>query len=408
MPAPSESSSRFPLVSDPNKTADQNDKFTTPAPEGEVIELPEVKVTAKADPTDYGGGGDAPVERPPQQAEQLQYKEGAYQYLRKIDLTLYASTEKGASKEGGLSLSLFRVDFRLTKATNQSPNFLDLKVYNLAPASVKKIRQFGRVQLSAGYRDNFGMIFDGRVVMYITGKDNPVDSTLNIIAGDQDEYLNNSMSSLTFPPGTKPEDQVKTALRESGQAIGEINLGSNNQPTLRSSSYLGDTQRFIRHHMNATGSDFYIDDGRAYAISRDGYRASEIVKLTPTTGLVGFPRVTPSGIECMCLLNPKLRIGGRVKIELTNADGSPAIMDIPYQPGADNPYESTAAPALMGTGQAYSLSASSLTKDGIYKIAMITHHGDTHGNPWYSELICSAGEGTVAPGTAFNRKVVAR
>ena len=39
---------------------------------------------------------------------------------------------------------------------------------------------------------------------------------------------------------------------------------------------------------------------------------AEAVVLTAETGLVGAPEQTNDGIKVRCLLNPRLRIGGRI------------------------------------------------------------------------------------------------
>jgi hypothetical protein len=360
--------------SDLTKSSGDFDKFTLPA----------------TGDTDLQSGGGTT-------AEKLQFREGAGQWLRKINLSVFNTS---GGKGEGLDLSQFRIDFRLTKQTNQSPNFLDAKVYNLSKESGEKVRQFKKVQLSAGYQSNFGMIFDGTVVLYIVGKENSVDSYVNIIAGDGDQEINNSISNLTFAPGVLEEEQVRTAITKSGRKVGEINMGEEKgQKTLRSSHYLGTTERFLRNHMNARDADLFMDDGKAYVISRAGYRKGEVVKLAPNTGLVGFPKVTPSGIEAQCLLNPKLRIAGQVEIDTTLLTG------VAYQPGVENPFSSAGTQKFDATGK-FGWQGASTSPTGKYKILLMTHHGDTRGNPWYTDIVCTAVGLVNAPGTALKRTAI--
>lgn len=363
-----------PLVSDRSKSADELDNTTLPK---------------------YDRHG-TPLPVPGQTAEALQFKGGAWQWLRKIELMVYASDkDKGA----GLDLSNLRIDFRLTKQTNSAPNFLDAKVYNLAPETMNKIRQFKKVKLSAGYKSNFGLIFDGNVVLYISGKENAVDSVVQIIAGDQDIKINNSVALLSFDAGALESDQLKAALQHAKHEVGEINTGTESQPTLRSSHYLGTVSNFIRRITNATDTDFYVDDGKAYVIPRSGYRKGEIVKLSPTTGLVGFPKVTPSGIEATCLLNPRLRIAGLVQIDTSLLSG------VSFVPGSTDsaPFSSSGSMQFGPTASAFSFQGASVDPKGQYKILLLSHHGDNRGNPWYSEMVCTATGAVNAPGTALQR-----
>jgi archaellin len=106
-------------------------------------------------------------------------------WLRKINLTVYDTSGEG------VNLSNMRINFTVKKMTNASPNQLYARVYNLSKKTQEKVRSFHRVQLSAGYRSQFGMIFDGTVVLYVQGKENTVDTYIDIFAGDAEEALNN-------------------------------------------------------------------------------------------------------------------------------------------------------------------------------------------------------------------------
>jgi hypothetical protein len=78
------------------------------------------------------------------------------QWLRKISLVTY-DTDKGS----GIDLSQLRITFEVKKTTNQTPNLLTARVYNLSPQTMAKVIEFKRVQLQAGYQQgNFGLIFD--------------------------------------------------------------------------------------------------------------------------------------------------------------------------------------------------------------------------------------------------------
>jgi hypothetical protein len=38
----------------------------------------------------------------------------------------------------------------------------------------------------------------------------------------------------------------------------------------------------------------------------------------PQTGVIGMPQLTSEGLNITCLLNPKLKWGGRVQVDMTN------------------------------------------------------------------------------------------
>jgi hypothetical protein len=233
------------------------------------------------------------------------------------------------------------------------------------------------------------MIFDGTVVLYLVGKENPVDSYLDIKAGDLDE-VQSSAVSLTWPAGTTWENKAKSMLGAAGVAIGGLQMGdAGKDKSLRSTSFIGMLDRGMRTITNATGSDWFNDDGQAYVISWKGYRKGEKVVLSPKTGLVGIPKVTPQGIEAQCLLNPKLRLGSLVEID------SSLISDIPYIPGSENPWLGSGPGGFIpgsekAVGPFFQYEVAGINPKGTYKILLLDHSGDTRGNTWYSFMVCAA------------------
>lgn len=327
------------------------------------------------------------------------------QWIRKINLTVYGANNTG------IDLSQLRINFNINKATNTTPNFFYGKIYNLAPETVKKIRQFKRVQLQAGYQtDQYGIVFDGTIVLFVEGKENPTDTYLEIFAGDGDTPHNYGVILQKWPAKTLPSQKVKDAVQAMGLKQGYIKL-EGERPSVRPSTYVGQAVNLIRDHTNAYLSDFFIDDGVAVVLPWAGYLPGVVVELSPTTGLVGIPKVTPQGIECQCLLNPRLRIGGLIKIDTKRLSG------IPYVPGSDNPYNTPGGVQTVVTGPGgpasgaapqFKFGAAGVSPSGTYKIFLLDHLGDTHGQPWYSSMVCMATDASgkvmmQLSGSAFGR-----
>jgi hypothetical protein len=114
-----------------------------------------------------------------------------------------------------------------------------------------------------------------------------------------------------------------------------------------------------------------------------GYAFDQEVELNPSTGLVGMPAVTPDGIQAQCLLNPKLRLGGRVKIDKKHISG---IHYLPSGKEFVDPNPTSKVP----TGSAKYFSSAATSPTGSYKILLLEHNGDNYGTPWYSNLTCMA------------------
>jgi hypothetical protein len=323
------------------------------------------------------------------------------QFIRKINLTVYGNTSlrgltgniepglvaspTGEGAQDGLELSALRCTFQLTKQTLATPNLLYAKVYNLSKQTRERVKQYGRVQLSAGYqKGNFGMLFDGTVVLYVQGKEDAVNTYLEIFAGDGDMALSSAVVSLTFPADSTPEAKGKAVLQQANIPVGTMNMGGATTGSPRSSSFIGPVSKIMRNLTNATKSDFFIENGTAHVIPWKGYREGEMVVLSPTSGMVGMPKVTPDGIEATCLLNPKLRLAGLVQI---NSD---LISNVAFQPGGQNPYANAntyAPPAYTPGGSSLPAFSTVNTPTGIYKIVFLSFFGDNRGNAWYANLI---------------------
>jgi hypothetical protein len=327
---------------------------------------------------------------------QQQMRQG--QWLRQIKLTVYGD---GKSDSSGLDLSQMRVNFSVRKTNYASPNLLKARVYNLSkppgPNTVGKVKQYKRVQLAAGYlgENSLTMIFDGTVLLYIVGKENPVDSYVEILAGDADPALNHGFAALNWPAGSTPSQRTKDKLNAAKIPVGEVQPAKGEQKSIRAQSYIGMVDKGVRIETNATQSDFWMDDGKAYVIPWSGYRKGEIVELSPATGLVGIPKVTPNGIEALCLLNPKLRLGGLVHIK------TDLLSDVPFVPGSKEAFAGPSFTPSAEGGANFTYAAAAVNPEGYYKIMLLDHYGDTRGNEWNSAItgVASGKNGELLEGT---------
>ena len=175
-----------------------------------------------------------------------------------------------------------------------------------------KLKQFSRVSLSAGYKENFGVIFDGTIVQFVQGKENAVDTYFDIWAGEGDAEMNRAVVNRTFPAGTTVKDQVMYMAQTIGGNIkpGEIKPDGGDEKSVRAETIVGMTRDRLREEANATNSWYYIDGTEFHMIPTMGYRSGQEVVLTPKTGLIGMPEVTPDGIHAQMFIKSQTEIGG--------------------------------------------------------------------------------------------------
>lgn len=287
------------------------------------------------------------------------------QFLRQC--TLLVSDKNG----DGLDLSQLRIKFVIKRSDTQTPNMAEIFIYNLEEQTAKRIKnEFSKVVLQAGYKDNFGVVFQGNIKQVFEGRENATDTFLFIVAGDGDLSYNFAIVNTTIAAGAGNVEQVNAAVKAMTATGGTTagNLGDFPTAKLpRGKVMYGMARDYLRTTAETTDKTWSIQDGKVQFVPVTSYLPGEAVVLSSKTGMVGTPVQTNEGINVKCLLNPKLKVGGRV--QLNNADVARLKIDL-SQPNS---------PANI---------PAPLTADGVYYILVIEHQGDTRGTEWYSTLTC--------------------
>jgi len=288
------------------------------------------------------------------------------QYIRKFNLLLADDSGQG------LDFSGLKVVFSIKKTDHQTPNTADIRIYNLNQMTVEKAKkEFTRVVVQAGYESNFGVIFDGTVKQYRTGKENSTDTYLDISAGDGDVAYNYAVVNGTLHAGATQLEQIQLATltmqQQGGIRPGFISNDIAGAPLARGKVMYGPARDYVRQSARSSGATWSIQDGKLQVLKTGELLPVQAVYLNSKTGLVGTPEQTNDGIKARCLLNPMLKIGSKIKIN--EASIQTAKLPDTTKDAAPNKMPSIAA-------------------DGAYRILSIDFTGDTFGNDWYCDFIC--------------------
>jgi hypothetical protein len=317
---------------------------------------------------------------------------GTQQWLRDWMLTVGQGTGSGSipnsAPSSGAALVLsqsatgkdLRIAFNIQAPDAQTPNHAVIRCFNLSASTEKQVKaEFNFVNLQAGYQGSpIGMIFQGAIKQFRTGRIDAKDSYLDILAACGDEYYNFGIVSATLAPGVSPAAQRKSFA---GATFG-VSLSSKSQAPSGAFLPRGKVQYGMAAHeaRNLASSYDYTwsigPDGNMIWTPLNGYVPGEAVVLTTATGLIGVPEQTDNGIRVRCLLNPKIVPGGLVKID----NASIAQTQIVQQ----------SFPGRTGINFVAPTSA-----DGTYKVIVLEYEGDTRGRPWYCDMICLSAPGGV-------------
>lgn len=303
-------------------------------------------------------------------------KEYGEQYLRTVKLIVF-----GADTDG-LDLSQLRIKFAVKRSDTMTPNTADIRVYNLSPETAVRVRdEFRRVILEAGYEGNSGVIFQGNIKQVIIHRESATDTYIDIVAGDGDRAYNYSVVNTTLAPGSTQADQVAAAARpmaEKGTTLGPVaNLTNERLP--RGKVMYGPSKNFLKTVAQNNNQSWSIQDEKITFVSNSGFLPGQVVVITDKTGLIGSPQQTNEGVNLKCLLNPLIKIGGRVKLDNASVERLKINLNI-------------SSPDQIARSIPARINA-----DGVYYVLVAEHVGDTRGVDWYTTLICLSTDVTTNP-----------
>lgn len=298
------------------------------------------------------------------------------QYLRKVRLIVGGTNAPGVAldPDAGIDLSELHIQFQVKNTTAQVPKRAQIRIYNLNQDTARKIQnEFTRVELSAGYGDDIGLIFKGEICYIRNGRESATDTFVEIFAQDSDAAYNFASTNRSLAKGWTP-DQLHDALL---QDLSPYGVTAGYKPTFTDSAAsrglacYGMTRDLLRDLADQQGCEWSIEDGRLNFVKLSSFIPGEAVVLTAATGMIGTPEQTIQGLVVRCLLNSRIKSGGQVKID--NASISTLTIRTPY------------------TGAEFVPSADA---DGSYTSRVVQHVGDTRGQEWYTMMICVAVDGT--------------
>lgn len=295
------------------------------------------------------------------------------QYGRKVSLLLVEG-------EKALDLSDFHIRFETAQQDEESPNNCTIRVYNLSETTIKKVREeYSRVVLQAGYMNApFGVIFDGTIKQFRIGRENNITTYLDILAADGDEAYNWAVVRQSLAAGSSHSDRVNAIIKEmtpKGVTAGKIIYPDTGGVLPRGKVLFGYAKGAMRQVVRTMGSTWSIQNGKVNIIPLDSYLPGEAVVLTSATGLIGRPEQTQDGIKARCLLNPKIIVGGTVKIDNKSINQT-VNRDANAPPGPA--YNQYAGVQMLA----------SVTADGLYRVYVAEHVGNNRGLEWYTNIIC--------------------
>lgn len=241
-------------------------------------------------------------------------------------------------------------------------SYADIALYNLSADTVNKA--FGRgtvLSMRAGYADSIDAIFTGTIQNVLRERQGPTTITRLICRGSK---LTNDQTQVneTLGKDAKVTDIIKACVTEMGYPIVIDDAQfADVDPYPYGYTLAGDPRVYLDNLAKTHRFDYVIENERMIVV-RDGYaRQGDIHVVSQFTGMEGIPEITENGVDVVTRLNPKIKIGGRYRIESDLATfnfSNLYFVDIPESAGV-----------------------------GEYKIFRVTHSGDTWGDAWSTKIV---------------------
>lgn len=271
-----------------------------------------------------------------------------------------------------MEITGLRVNFKVEKSLVGYPNLANIKIYNLSESSRNVIEDKGLViRLHAGYSDVgytsavIPLIFEGNIINVVHLKTGP-DWISEIFCADGINILNSSTINKTLPAGINTEQIFNELIAEmdgikKGALEGIKNCLTGKRSILREIQLSGSVKEFLDRISKDCGFEYSINDG-VIETTPVGLPLSDIppVIINQGSGMIGSPERTEIGVNVTNLLLPELKLARTIKVESLSTK--------------------------INIGNLHFRKIPPIRNQGVYRIDKIIHIGDTHDNPWETQI----------------------
>jgi hypothetical protein len=235
---------------------------------------------------------------------------------------------------GNVTLNNESIDFEFDCPfdTDLEQNESEITVYNLSRDTISALKYNNVITITAGYGNDTGIIFSGRISKIKTGFDGVEKKTV-IYALDDQDLEDKELQEVSYAAGTKSSYILKDLVSKMGLpiAIFQIRYDYTNKDSVKVDGKLSD---IIDDYAKQCGVSVYIQKGKVYVhdVRTAGQNISFV--LSEDTGLIGSPEEfeetveeesyteTIHGYSIKMLLQHRMQAGVKVKISSRDVSGT--------------------------------------------------------------------------------------
>lgn len=278
------------------------------------------------------------------------------------------ATDKTSNLKESVVIDQHHIEFDVTKTSDSKNNTAEIRVFNLSDDTRSKFEKKDvLVSLEVGYEDendgNTVLIFRGDKARVVTRKQG-TDIVTTINAADGYVILREGRVNRTLAKGVTLKQVVEEIVKDGMSNIRSLNYSDKIPAKVFNSGFslVGSARKNLDFVCEGHRLEWHIlNNDVLYVYPKKGTSTTEqvAVLLSPDTGLIDSPESTNQeikdlkkdlkveedpGIRLRSVLNPKIEIGGYIKVQGTKG------------------------------------------LDGLYKVVRLTHRGSYEGNEWITEV----------------------
>lgn len=275
-----------------------------------------------------------------------------------------------------LLITDLRVAFRVKKTLKKEPNECEVTISNLSEKSRAALqKKHVKVILEAGYADTLAQLFagDSRFVDQI--HDGATWNT-KIQCGDGERAYRYLRVAESFRPGTRVSDVVNTVAKALGmRVVGHTaELAKVTEQFVQGYTAFGKVAHELDHLLLSRGFTWSIQDGTLQVLKVDGATGDSILRLAADTGMIGSPEHGSPEKDA-----PLPQLSG---------DAEDAGFTVPAKKKQGPPVLKVKSLLQPGLRPGRKVKVESVGVTGVFRVETVEHTGDTHGEPWFSEIQC--------------------
>lgn len=238
---------------------------------------------------------------------------------------------RGDTSSIGDRIEGLRILFNLTKDSSSNPHVGTIKIYNLSEMLWTYLQRDENiyVNLEIGYNNNRHILFQGDVSRKMTKREkNGSDIITTIDVKDGAMALETAKLDKSYEAGISPIQIMKDVAQEfkkTGFVMikNVFNTLTSPHKTITGMAVSGSAKETMDREAAALDANWFINNNKLEVLPQGTSTQTEMIVLTPESGLLDYPIETPEGLHFKSLIiTANMNPGQLVKIETDQINGT--------------------------------------------------------------------------------------